>query len=146
MRVLLIGWAALLSSASALTPQNTYQENAQLKADGLRARLQCPDQVEWPVLPAEGREVFKTAVMDSTGKPIYMLPDSMRRDRPDIEIPQYAFYYHPSRERCEPVVVVQAQGNSLGYQAIIGREAGVASEVFFDLLGTESPQGPPDAP
>ena len=141
MRFLGVAIAVLLLGSHQLVAQDTYQEESQVRATALRARLQCPTDIDWPPLPTQGHEVFRTAFEDSTGTTVYTVPDSLRYERPDVEVPQYAFYYHPDQERCVPVIIVQAQGRWFGYDELAGSRSGTSSEVYFDLLGTEPPQG-----
>lgn len=112
-----------------LSPERDRQ--LQAKADSLRAALECPTDVDWPPLPAEGRDVVRTR----------------QPDRTDVTIPQYAYFYHshPSAwggPACLPVIVVQAQGSTFGWMAVLEPPpaAGGSYEHFFDLLGTERPR------
>ena len=141
MKAVLIGSVVLLMSASPLSAQDTYLEAAKLEADSLRARLDCPADMEWPPLPPEGLEVFRPSAMDASGDHAVMVPDSMREARTDIVIPQYAYFFNALAKRCEPVILLQAEGLVLGYRAIVGGQSTAALEVYFDLLGTEPPQG-----
>ena len=141
MKVIPVGFLVLLLSASTLSAQDKYLEAAKLEADSLRARLDCPSEMEWPPLPPEGWEVFRPGTMDSSGDHAVMVPDSMREARTDILIPQYAYFYDAGAKSCEPVILLQAEGLLLGYQAVGGGHPTVALEVYFDLLGTEPPQG-----
>lgn len=109
-----------------MTPERA--QKVQAKADALRAVLEYPDEVDWPSLPRQGRIVVHT------GQP----------DRTDVPVPQYAYYYSEgfsSAAACLPVVIVQAQGSTLGWVAILDSPPalGGAEEQFFDLLGTERP-------
>jgi len=138
----------LLLAPEGITAQESYRSRAREMADALREQLECPTDVEWPELPVEGRRTFRVAQLDST-RTVASYPaaeDSARLARPDVVIPQYAFYYysHPGRtSECVPVIIVQAEGGSFGW--LPAREPapaamGVAAEEFFDLLGTEPPQ------
>ena len=149
MRILLLISGVLLLAVEGLTAQESYRSKAKDAADALRQQLECPTDVEWPELPAEGQRTFRIAQLDST-RTVATYPaaeDSSRFERPDVVIPQYAFYYysHPGQTpECVPVIIVQAEGDSFGWLPV--REPapaamGAAADAFFDLLGTEPPQG-----
>ncbi|MFW6031584.1 MAG: hypothetical protein ACOC9T_03245 [Myxococcota bacterium] len=109
-----------------LSPERDRQ--LQAKADALRASLECPTDVEWPPLPAEGRTVVRTD----------------QRHRTDVTVPQYAYYYFSGRRgdpTCLPVIVVQAQGSTFGWTNVLEPPPamGGSFEHFFALLGTEPP-------
>ena len=111
---------------TVFTPERLQQ--IQARADSLRDSLECPSEVEWPSLPPSGRTIV------GTDNPA----------RTDIEVPQYAFYYHagqPGKPACLPVILVQADGPVFGWTAVLAPPpaAGGAYEQFFDLLGTETP-------
>lgn len=48
VKVVLIGFLVVLLSASTLSAQDTDLETADLEADSLRARLQCPSMWSGP--------------------------------------------------------------------------------------------------
>ena len=123
-----------LAWVTDLRAQDLY-ESSRVKADSLRTVLECPADVDWPELPATGQRTFRTAQLDSAG--LAAPVDSSALERPDVAIPQYAFFYRPTELRCDPVIVVQAEGRSLGWVSISDSSAGAAIDVFFDLLGTE---------
>ena len=148
MKTLLLLAGGLLLAAEGVTAQESYRSRAKEAADALREQLVCPTDVAWPELPTEGRRTFRIAQLDST-RTVATYPaaeDSSRFERPDVVIPQYAFYYHSQPGKtpeCIPVIIVQAEGDSFGW--LPAREPapaaiGAASDAFFDLLGTEPPQ------
>lgn len=85
-------------------------------------------------------------MMDPSGTHAVLVPDSAREARTDIVTPQYAYFYNAAKERCEPVIVLQAEGSVMGYEAVQGGRSKAASEVFFDLLGTDPPPGQTEVP
>ena len=125
-----------------MTAQGTYSEETLLRADGLRATLHCPTNVEWPDLPQAGRPVFRTEAISQAGDTIYAVPDSALWERPDITIPQYAFFFNPTKRICEPVVLLQAEGKWFGYTQVGGHRSGAAEDVYFEPLGTAPPEAP----
>ena len=126
--------AVVLSPATSIAQDiaTDVRKRVQAKADSLRAELDCPTDIDWPALPSSGRTTFRSDA------PV----------RTDITIPQYAYYYHDLRgpAACLPVIIVQAQGSSLGWIAVLDPPpaAGAAFEQLFDLLGTERPAADPE--
>lgn len=112
----------------ALSPER--ERELRVTADSLRAALDCPTDVDWPPLPAEGRTIVR----------------SPEPERTDVKVPQYAYYYDSGMfgdAACLPVIIVQAQGSTLGWVAVLEPPpaAGGSFVHFFDLLGTEPPAG-----
>ena len=57
-----------------------------------------------------------------------------------VQLPQYAYFFNPSNETCEPVIVLEADAvGNLVYSRPLAKTAGVAPVVFFDLLGGDPP-------
>jgi hypothetical protein len=142
MKLLLITLLLLLLTTTAGFAQQTQPERIAAQADSLRALATCPAQVEWPSLPEKGFRTFHSVISDSrgTGYP----PDSAvlaRLARPDVIVPQYAFFHDPRTRTCQPVIIVQAEGKALGWISLDYRRGGGAWDVFFDLLGREQPRG-----
>jgi hypothetical protein len=135
-----------------LAAQVSAEELAERRAEAAaeaRAGVSCPADVEWPELPEEGRRIIHCCAVPAGEPP--PSPEQLAEwsePRTDIEVPQYAYYYHAPPDRtkeCLPVIVVQAERHSLGWIGVYDRPpaAGGADEEFFDLLGTEPPPSPP---
>ena len=126
----------LLGFGMSLQAQDT---NSRLQADSLRRVLECPADVDWPELPTEGRQVFRSMRLDSAG--VASPADPAAAARPDVEVPQYAYYFDAFYGRCMAVIIVQAEGRSLGWVGVSAPPPalGGANEEFFDLLGTQPP-------
>ena len=124
------------SVAGAQTPiQTIFQE----QADSLRQQLVCAPDTVWPSLPKSPTAVSIEAAVDSTGSISYFVGDGIIVST-TVQLPQYAYFFNPSNETCEPVIVLEtdAVGN-LVYSRPLAKTAGVAPVVFFDLLGSDPP-------
>jgi len=150
MRALsLVVIAVLLDTVALVAQESPYRAKARHQADSLRASLTCPANVAWPPLPETEHRTYRTAIVDSAG--LTRIPnakDSVQLlARPDVVVPQYAFYYYEGfrgeEAVCIPVIIVQAEGGSLGWLPALEpapAAMGVAGDAFFDLLGTDPPQ------
>lgn len=78
-------------------------------------------------------------VIDSTGA--VSLPENGTTPETRILLPQYAYFFNPTSEACEPAIVLgTAENRSFIYKRPNKNTAGAAPMVFFDLLGEIPPE------
>lgn len=134
---------ALLLSTPAVAQEATPDERAERERARVGARTSCPEEVAWPELPHEAFDVYQVARFDSIGRQQVRLgatiTDSVRRT--DVTLPQYGHHFDRDRQSCRPVIIVQATTSAFGYVTLDGRQAGVTSAAYFELLGTDPLDG-----
>ena len=103
------------------------------------ADTNCPAPVRWPALPdsSQLRPAFRSAQLliagaDTTWVDGPKLP-------PSVHVPQYAYFHRP-RGGCEPVIVIQSEGETLGFSSLDGNSGGASRQRYFTLLGTDPPR------
>jgi hypothetical protein len=123
-------FAAPIHAVAQTPAQTIFQE----QADALRNELHCRPPTQWPDLPRRPRATSIEAAVDSSGVVSYL--DAGVVVSTTVQLPQYASFFNPTTEVCEPVIVLEADeiGNFV-YTRPLVKTAGVAPVVFFDLLG-----------